>query len=134
MKKTKWIIPALIMIVAAACQKANDISSQVSLTASTTQAVVGQTVSVQLSADKVASSWSVTPSTSVAKTYSITTSKVNYFTFGQPGVYVVGVRARDIAYDSTHHQNLDSCWYHGGGDRGNCTRGKDSASVVIKVI
>ena len=44
MKKTKWIIPALIMIVAAACQKANDISSQVSLTASTTQAVVGQTV------------------------------------------------------------------------------------------
>ena len=133
MKSKAMIISALSILGLAACQKANDAGTATTLTASTTEAVVGQTVTVQLSTDKVASSWTVTPSATAAKTYAITTSKTNYVTFSQAGTYVVGVRARDIEYDSTRHQSLDSCWHHGGGDRGNCTKGQDSASVVISV-
>jgi hypothetical protein len=45
----------------------------------------------------------------------------------------VGVRARNIDYDSARHQDLDSCWRVGGGNRGNCTHGKDSANIIITV-
>jgi nitrous oxide reductase accessory protein NosL len=132
MKRKTWLLPVLCGISLAACQKSNDAAT--TLTASTTQANVGQTVSVQLSSGKNASSWTVTPSASVAKTYAITTSKINFFTFNSAGTYTVSVRVRDINYDSTHHQSLDSCWHHGGGDAGGCKHGIDSASVSIKVI
>ena len=59
--------------------------------------------------------------------------KINYFTFSTAGQYTIGVRTRDIAYDSTRHQSLDSCWRNGGGDRGGCKRGVDSASVTVTV-
>jgi hypothetical protein len=134
MKRKTWLLPVLSVLSLAACQKNNDAANQTTLTASTTQASVGQTVTVQLYSSRNASSWTVLPSASVAKTYAITTSKTNYFTFNSAGTYTIGVRVRDIDYDSTRHQSLDSCWHHGGGDRGGCKHGVDSASVSIKVI
>ncbi len=133
MKRKVLIVPVIAIMNLVACQKANDSATQISLTPSTTQAVVGQTVSVQLSSGKNASSWTVSPSTAVTEAYAITTKTVNYFTFNRAGVYTIGVRARNIEYDSTH-LSLDSCWHHGGGDTGPCTRGVDSASVSIKVV
>jgi hypothetical protein len=132
MKNKSWLIPALSLIGLVACQKTNDSANETTLTASTTQAAVGQTVAVQVSSNRNAGSWTVTPSNSVAQTYSITTRTTNYFTFSQAGTYTVGVRMRNIAFDSTH-QSLDSCWHHGGGDGGGCHKGVDSASVTIKV-
>jgi cytochrome c oxidase assembly protein Cox11 len=132
MKNKGWLISALALIGLTACQKTSDNANETTLTASTTQAVVGQTVSVQVSSNRNAASWTVTPSSSVAQTYAITTRTVNYFTFNRAGTYTVGVRMRNIACDSTH-QSLDSCWHHGGGDAGGCHRGIDSASVTIKV-
>jgi hypothetical protein len=130
--KRAWLMTALSVAGLAACQKANNNSAETILTASTTQAIVGQTVSVQVSSGRNASSWTVTPSTSVVQAYSITTRTVNYFTFNKAGTYTIGVRMRNIAYDSTH-QPLDSCWHHGGGDQGGCHKGIDSASVTVKV-
>ena len=132
MKKTKRAIVGLALFAFAACQKSND-ASQISLTPSTTTATIGQTVSVTLSSKANASNWTVSPSSTATQTYGLTTSKVNYFTFSQPGVYTVSVRARSVAYDSAAHQSLDSCWNHGGGARGSCTRGIDTASVAITV-
>ena len=103
------------------------------LTTSATEATVGQSVLLQVSTTKNAVSWTVTPTISALKQFTITTQKTNSIIFTQPGVYSIGVRARDILYDSARHQNIDSCWHNGGGDRGGCTRGKDSASVSIKV-
>ena len=117
-----------------ACQKSTDAASQISLVPSATPTIVGQTVSVALSTTANASNWTVSPSSTATKTYGLTTSKVNYFTFSQPGVYTVSVRARSVAYDSTLHQSLDSCWNHGGGPRGACTKGVDTASVAITVV
>ncbi|MDP4262039.1 MAG: hypothetical protein Q8941_05860 [Bacteroidota bacterium] len=133
MKSKAWLIAAFSLAGLAACQKAGNNSTETTLTASTTQAVVGQTVSVQVSSNRNAASWTVTPSASVAQTYTITTRAVNYFTFNQAGTYTVGVRMRNIAFDSTH-QSLDSCWHHEGGDDGGCHKGIDSASVMIKVV
>lgn len=132
MKKTKRAIVGLALFAFAACQKSND-ASQISLTPSTTTASIGQTVSVTLSSKANASNWTVSPSATATQTFGLTTSKVNYFTFNEPGVYTVSVRARSIAYDSTAHQSLDSCWNHGGGARGACTKGIDTASVAITV-
>ena len=121
----------LLLVALVSCMKANQ--DQVSLTASTTEATVGQTISVTVNSNTNAVSWSVSPSTTATKQFAITTQKVNYFTFSKTGQYSIGVRARDIAYDSTRHQSLDSCWRNGGGDRGHCKRGVDSASVVVTV-
>jgi hypothetical protein len=134
MKRKTWIFPVLCALSLAACQKSNDTATETTLTASATQVNAGQTVSVQVSTSRNASSWTVTPSASVSKTYAITTSKINYFTFNSAGTYTIGVRVRNIDYDSTHHQSLDSCWHHGGGDGGGCKHGVDSASVSIKVL
>ena len=82
MKKVFVINVILFVMSVVSCNKAN--LDQVSLTASTTQASVGQTVSVTLTGGTNASSWTVTPSVSVSKQFSITTQKVNYFTFSQP--------------------------------------------------
>ncbi len=133
MKKTILAFSALLTISFYACKKSNDTASQITLTPSTTTATVGQTVSVSLASTANASNWTVSPTASVTKTYGLTTSKVNYFTFSQPGVYTIAVRARSVAYDSTLHQSLDSCWNHGGGSRGSCTKGVDTASVAITV-
>lgn len=123
---------AMTMITFFACQKSNDASSIV-LTPSATQVATGQQMSVSLSASANASNWTVSPSSTATKMYGLTTSKVNYFTFSQPGVYTISVRARSIAYDSTLHQSLDSCWNRGGGSRGGCTKGVDTASIAITV-
>lgn len=131
----KRVILALSVLLTAgffACKKEND--SQISLTASVSQAYVGQSVAVTLTSDVNASNWTVSPSSTVAQTYGLTTSKVNYFTFNQAGVYTVSVRARKVNYDSTLHQSLDSCWQHGGGTSGKCTKGIDTASVTITVM
>ena len=113
------------------CSKAN--RDELSLTPSTTVATVGQTISVTLNSNANASSWTVTPSAAVSEQFAITTQKINYFTFSTTGQYTIGVRTRDIAYDSTRHQSLDSCWRNGEGDRGNCKRGVDSASATVTV-
>jgi hypothetical protein len=131
MKKITTLNALLIFLTIMSCNKAN--VDQVSLTPSTTVASVGQTISVTVITNTNAVSWSVTPSAAVNKQYAVTTQKVNYFTFSSAGKYSIGVRARDIAYDSTRHQSLDSCWRTGGGDRGGCKRGVDSASVTITV-
>ena len=132
MKKTKLFVVAFVFLGFSACQKPND-ASQITLTPSTTLTTIGQTISVSLSANANVSNWTVTPSSTATKAYGLTTSKVNYFTFSQAGVYSISVRARNIAYDSTLNQSLDSCWNHGGGARGGCTKGVDSASVAITV-
>ena len=131
MKKFILVNGFLLAATIFSCNKAN--LNQVSLTASTTSPSVGQTVSVTLNSSANASNWSVSPSSAVTKQFTLTTQKINYFTFSQPGNYVVGVRVRDVAYDSTRHQSLDSCWHYGGGDRGNCKHGVDSASILIAV-
>jgi plastocyanin len=131
MKKTTQAAIALLVLGFTACKKSSQ--SQITLTPSTTEATVGQTVSVTLSADANASSWTVSPSSTASKTFGVTTSKVNYFTFTQPGVYTISVRAKTIAYDSAANQSLDSCWAHSGAARGGCTPGVDTASVGITV-
>ncbi len=115
------------------CSKSNTADDATTITASTTQAAVGQTVALTVTTPSNAVSWTVTPTAAATTQYTITTSKSNTVSFAQPGFYTVGVRARHIEYDSTRHQNLDSCWHHGGGDGGHCVHGLDSASVVISV-
>ena len=134
MKKKAGLMVTLCVMGLVACQKANNSAAETTLTASTTQAVVGQTVSVQLSSNRNAASWTVTPSTSVSQIFTISTRPVNYFIFDRAGTYTVGVRTRNIAFDSLHDQSLDSCWHHSGGDAGGCHKGVDSASVTIKVV
>ena len=131
MKKVFLINAICLATTLLSCNKATQY--QVSLTPSTTVAKVGQTISVTLSTNANASNWTVTPSAAASKQFAITTQKINYFTFSSAGQYTIGVRTRDIAYDSTRHQSLDSCWRNGGGDRGGCKRGVDSASVSITV-
>lgn len=132
--KKKFLLTAIITsTIFIACKKTEN-SSNTTLTASATQVAAGQSVTLNVSTDKNAVSWTVTPSASVTKQFTITTQKINTVSFRLAGTYVVGVRARDISYDSTRHQNLDSCWHNGGGDRGGCTKGKDSSSVSIKVF
>ena len=132
MKSKAWLVSVLSLVSMAACQKTNDSASATTLSASTTQATVGQTVSVRVNSNLNTASWTVTPSASVSQTYGITTRTTNYFKFNNAGTYTIGVRMRSIDFDSTH-QSLDSCWHHGGGDRGGCHKGVDSASLSITV-
>ena len=122
----------VLSFVIVSCKKTE--TTDTIITASTSQANVGQTVIFQVTTNKNAVSWTVSPSTTAVKQFSITNQKTNSIIFSQPGVYLIGVRARDISYDSTRHQNIDSCWHNGGGDRGGCIHGKDSSSVSIKVL
>lgn len=131
MKKTTLALSALLAAAFFACKKNNDGTSQISLTPSAATVTVGQQVSVTLTADANASNWTVTPS-AATKAYGLTTSKVNYFTFNQAGVYTVSVRARNISYDSTR-QSLNDAWNKNGGASGSCTKGVDTASVAITV-
>jgi lipopolysaccharide export system protein LptA len=121
---------ALLLVCIASCKKSADAASQISLSASTTQTTTGQVVAVTLSSSVNASRWTVSPSTAT-KTYTVTTSKVNYITFSQPGTYTVSVSAKALNYDSTH-QSLDSLWNHTGVH--TCTNGIDSASLKISVL
>jgi hypothetical protein len=130
MKKAKQAVVALLLFGFSACQKSNDV--EITLTPSTTQTTIGQTVSVALSGNANVSNWTVSPSSTATETYGLTTSKINYFTFSQPGVYTVSVRARKVAYDSTI-QSLNAAWASGGGPNGRCTKGVDTASVTITV-
>jgi hypothetical protein len=134
-----------------ACNKSASDSSSVSLTASTTEAAVGQTITVTANTRTNSLSWSVNPSISVTKAYSVTTEKTNYISFSQPGSYVVGVRARDLQLDSVHQCNhadstgihhvqdstwnhhIDSLWINHGFHKGGCKNGQDSASIRITV-
>src|SRR5438094_1555107 len=99
MKKMRHASIALLLIGFIACKKSND--SEIALSPSATSVAVGQTLTVALSGNVNASNWSVMPSSAATKTYGLTTSKVNYFTFSQPGVYTVSVSAKSINYDST---------------------------------
>src|SRR3954463_3472957 len=131
MKTSVIFSTVLVALSVIACNKAADSSSAISLTPSTTTATTGQTVAVTVTSNVNATKWTVTPSTAKS-TYAITTAKVNYFTFTQPGVYTVSVSAKAIAYDSTANQSLDSCWLHSG-SRAACVKGVDSASTKITV-
>jgi plastocyanin len=130
--KTSTIFSTLLLALSvAACNKAADSAGTISLTPSTTTAITGQTVAVTVASNVNATKWTVTPSTAKS-TYAITTAKVNYFTFTQPGTYTVSVSAKAIAYDPTANQSLDSCWQHTG-RRSACIKGVDSASTKITV-
>lgn len=131
MKRTSLAVTALLSVAFFACKKAAD-DSQISLTPSATKVAVGEQLSVTLSANANVSNWTVTPAANATQAYSLTTSKVNYFTFSQPGTYTISVRARRVAYDSTA-QSLNDAWSKGGGPRGGCTKGVDTASVAITV-
>jgi hypothetical protein len=130
-------------------QNASDVAIT-SLTASSTNVAVGETVTVSVSSNANAVSWSVTPPTAAKQTYSVTTEKSNYFTFSHAGDYVVGVRTGHLQLDSLHHcdhsdslhhhvpdslwnHSIDSIWHHHGHHLGNCQNGRDSASVQIHV-
>lgn len=149
MKKTALTLLAGAAILAA-CNKSNSAQDSVTLTASTTEAVVGQTITVTASSSANTLAWSASPAASTAQAYTVTTEKTNYFTFSKPGDYVVGVRARDLQLDSMHHCNhadsighhfadsmwnhhIDSLWHERGHHLGGCRKGQDSASIVIKV-
>ena len=132
MKRSTLTIAAALLIVIGACKKSANSDDQVSLSASATQTTTGQTVAVTVSSSLNASRWAVSPSTATVA-YSLTTKKVNYFTFNQPGVYTISVSAKAVNYDSTTHQSLDSCWNHTAG-RGACIKGVDSASLKITVL
>jgi hypothetical protein len=144
----------LSLIVAAsllyACNKSASDSTTVSLTASATEVAAGQTITVTANTRTNALSWSVTPANTASKAYAVTTEKTNYISFSQPGVYTVGVRARNLSLDSMHHCNhgdstghhvqdsvwnhhIDSLWVGHGFHRGGCKNGQDSASLRITV-
>ena len=130
MKTAAIFSTVLLALTLTACNKAADTASAISLTPSTTTATTGQTVAVTVNSNVNVSKWTITPSTAKSA-YSITTAKVNYITFTQAGVYTVSVSARSLAYDSTAHQSLDSCWLHSGSR--TCVKGVDSASTKITV-
>ena len=137
MKSKLMIVSALGVLGLLSCQKNNDGASSVTLTPSTTTAQVGQTVTVAVNSSANASSWTVTPATSVTKTYGITTSKINSFTFNQAGVYRVAVTTKNISCDSISGAAVNAAWNsaqaQAQGGRGNCDHGTDSASVAITV-
>ena len=141
------VLPLAVLV---ACNKSNSDASTISLTASSSTAAVGQTVTVTATTNANAVSWSANPAASTTKAYSVTTEKINYFTFSQPGDYVIGVRARGLDLDSIHNCNhadsighhfqdsvwnhrVDSLWHGHGNHLGGCRNGKDSASIIIKV-
>lgn len=132
MRQTRQAIIALLLLGFSACKKSNE-ASQISLTPSSTQASVGDSVSITLNSNANASNWTVSPASEATLTYGLTTSKVNTVTFKSAGMYTVSVRARNVAYDSTR-QSLSTAWKTGGGSRGSCTPGIDTASVAITVI
>lgn len=132
MRQTRQAIIALLLLGFSACKKDNE-TSKITLTPSVTQASVGESVTIILNAKANASNWTVTPASEANLTYALTTSKVNTGTFNAAGVYIISVRARNIAYDSTK-QSLTNVWKTGGGSQGRFTKGIDTASVAITVI
>jgi hypothetical protein len=148
MKKTVFSL-LCTSVIFYACNKSGG-TDAISLSASTTETTVGQTVSVTASTAANTLAWTASPAASAKQTYTITTEKTNYYTFSQPGEYVVGVRAGNLPLDSMHHCNpadsighhipdsiwhhhIDSMWHQGGHHLGGCRKGQDSASIVIKV-
>jgi hypothetical protein len=147
----KAFLSSFVLVAAlVACNKSNSTDSSVSLTASSTQVAVGQTVAVTASTIVNALSWSTTPAATATGTYTVTTEKTNYYSFSQPGDYVIGVRARGLDLDSVHQCNhadsighhfqdslwnhhIDSLWHGHGHHLGGCRNGQDSASIIIKV-
>jgi hypothetical protein len=147
----KAFLSSFVLVAAlVACNKSNSTDSSVSLTASSTQVAVGQTVAVTASTIVNALSWSATPAATATGTYTVTTEKTNYYSFSQPGDYVIGVRARGLDLDSVHQCNhadsighhfqdslwnhhIDSLWHGHGHHLGGCRNGQDSASIIIKV-
>lgn len=130
MKKTIITCCAIFTMAFYACTKSNE-DSQISLAASATQVVVGQQASVSLTTNANLSNWTVTPAAAVNKTFELTTSKINYFTFTQPGVYTIAVSTKNVAYDSTR-QSINAAW-NAVSRRGGCKAGIDTASVQITV-
>jgi streptogramin lyase len=110
MKKTVFLLTSFAAFAFTACKKSADAST--SLVASTTQAVIGQAVAVTLNSSGSQSTWSVTPTANVVKTYTVTTAKVNTFTFSEAGTYTIGVKVS------------------GSG----CAKGQDTASVQVVVL
>lgn len=108
MKKVSAIYAVMFFFTLISCNKANQ--ELVTLPPAKTLASVGETISVTVSSNTNAVSFTVSPAAAVNKQYGITTQKINYFSFSTPGLCTIGVRARSIAYDSTRHQSLDSCW------------------------
>lgn len=138
-----------VALLYVACNK-SDSADSITLTATATETTVGQTVAVTASTTANTISWSSTPPTGVNKSYAVTTEKTNYFTFSQPGEYIIGVRARTMKLDSIHRCNfsdsvrhhgvdsiwnhhVDSMWHQRGHHLGGCRNKQDSASIVIKV-
>jgi hypothetical protein len=131
MKQGKRFVAGLLLIAIMSCNKSND-GTQISLTPSSSQVAVGETLTVNLNTNANASSWTVSPSSTAKQTYGVTTSKVNYFTFSQAGTYSISVTARNVSYIS-NSQSLTAAWNEAGSPRGGCTHGIDSTSVKVTV-
>jgi hypothetical protein len=131
MKRVLFLATVVAVIAFVSCNKSGSAASQISLSASSTQVITGQTVAVTVSSSLNASRWTVSPSTAT-QTYRVTTSKVNYFTFSQPGVYTVSVSAKSLASVAASQKTLDSSW--NSTTSGNCTKGIDSAFLKISVL
>ncbi len=129
--KSRKLITCLVVLALISCNKSND-SAQISLTPSSTQVTVGETLSVALSTNANASNWGVTPSSTATKTYGLTTNKVNYFKFSQAGTYTISVTARSVSYNSAS-QSLNAAWNAAGTGRDGCKLGVDSSSVKVTV-
>jgi len=132
------------------CAKQGGTGEDVSLTASSNQVAVGETVSVTAHTKSNVVSWTVSPASAASKVYAVTTEKTNYFSFSQPGDYVLGARTGELTLDSIHHCNhadstghhlpdslwnahVDSLWLYHGLHKKHCKDGLDSASIHILV-
>lgn len=131
-KAAFMIVVTAAALLVTACSKSSNGLSSVYLTPSAATVTAGETVAVTLISNTNASQWTVSPSLNSKATYGITTSKVNYFTFTKSGVYTIAVNTRNVVYDSTSNQSLDSCWLHSS-KTGGCIKGIDSASAKITV-
>ena len=131
MKKNLLVSGILFISSMISCQKNNH--DNISLTASTTTAKIGQAVSLQVTTNASAVNWSVNPPIEVSKLYTITNNKTNIITFSKAGTYIVSVSARDLVLDSTIGKNFDSCWHSHDHEHGHCIHGIDSTSVTISV-
>ena len=142
------IILGSVFFIASITSCKKESGDDITLTASTTQALVGQKVTVTATTTANTLSWSVNPSANANQTYGVTTEKVNYYTFDTPGDYVVSAYARHMDLDSTHHCNpndsthhfqdstwnhhVDSLWHHDG-HHGGHHHGDDDDLATITI-
>ena len=104
MKKSLAFL-ALALVALASCKKER---GDISLTASTTQAKVGQNVTVTLNGDASSATWTVSPADNVTQG-TLTTAKVTSYAFAAVGDYTITARAAEHGrhHGDCHHDDDD---------------------------